>query len=121
MTEALRILADEKPEELEFHPLLAEVRHDVNTQDEHFARLRRSILNVGQLCAILLYDGKILDGRRRYLACRELGIEPFFQEYVGDNPLEALVAAHLWEEYTLTERVTSATACMPEENAHGSP
>ena len=105
MTEALRILTDDKPDELEFHPLLAEVRHVVSTQDEHFVRLRESIRNVGQLHAILLYDGMILDGRRRYLACRGLGIDPFFKEYVGDEPLKALVAVHSWKNHTVTDSV----------------
>jgi hypothetical protein len=30
--------------------------------------------------------GKILDGRNRYRACRELGVTPVFAEYDGDDP-----------------------------------
>ena len=35
---------------------------------------------------IMTLDGTILDGWHRYKACLELGIEPFFAEYTGDDP-----------------------------------
>jgi hypothetical protein len=39
---------------------------------------------------IILYDGKILDGRHRYEACMDLGVEPFFMETTleGTDPFD---------------------------------
>jgi ParB-like chromosome segregation protein Spo0J len=44
---------------------------------------------------IVTYQGKILDGRHRYRACLENGIEPRFREYEGDNPLGFIISANL--------------------------
>jgi len=65
---------------------------------EEFEELTNSILEHGQLEPIMLLDGKILDGRNRYLACQQLGIEPKVRSYGKDNPtepLEFVVAANM--------------------------
>ena len=51
----------------------------------------------GLLDAITLYDGKILDGRNRYTACRILNIEPKFINFDGDDKkaLEFVVSRNL--------------------------
>jgi hypothetical protein len=36
---------------------------------------------------IWLCEGRILDGRNRYRACRALGIAPLFRAYTGDSPI----------------------------------
>jgi ParB-like chromosome segregation protein Spo0J len=36
---------------------------------------------------IIKLDGKILDGRNRFAACKIAGIRPVFDEYQGDDPL----------------------------------
>lgn len=45
------------------------------TEDE-FTRLKADIKERGQLLPIIMLDGKILDGRHRYRACKELKILP---------------------------------------------
>lgn len=40
----------------------------------------------GQLVPVWLYEGKILDGRNRWAACRMAGVEPKTKEYTGDEP-----------------------------------
>ena len=45
---------------------------------EEFRSLCDNIRERGLKNPIVLYDGKILDGRNRYRACKELGIEPRF-------------------------------------------
>lgn len=40
----------------------------------------------GQLVPVWLYEGKILDGRNRWAACKMAGVEPKTKEYTGDEP-----------------------------------
>lgn len=56
-----------------------------------FAQLVESIATTGLQVPILLCDGQILDGRNRYAACREAGVEPRFEQFAGGNPFE-----HVW-------------------------
>jgi hypothetical protein len=75
--------------ELEFHdaaqqfPLLSE---------ERLKELAEDIKQRGQQEAIRMLDGKILDGRNRYLACLKVGVEPDFK----DLPEEVNPYAYVW-------------------------
>jgi hypothetical protein len=40
----------------------------------------------GQLVPVWLYEGKILDGRNRWAACKIAGVDPKTKEYTGDEP-----------------------------------
>ena len=50
------------------------------------AELADDIRKNGQLVPVWLYEGKILDGRNRWAACKIAGIEPKTKEYTGDEP-----------------------------------
>ncbi len=73
----------------EFEDLVADVR-------EH--GLRESIR---------LYEGKILDGRNRYRACRHAGVEPRFEEWSGDSPVLHVLTAN-FRQRSLTDDSCSA-------------
>src|SRR5262245_22511968 len=77
---------------LEFHPL-ADIFPLLDGQD--FAELVADIREHGLHEAIVLYEDKILDGRNRYRACLEAGVEPIFTVYSGDDPVAYVVSLNL--------------------------
>lgn len=58
-----------------------------------YGALTNDILENGQHEPIWTHDGKIIDGRNRYQACLELGIEPRFREWNGQGSLVAFVVS----------------------------
>src|SRR5262249_45051901 len=44
---------------------------------------------------IVVHEGKILDGRNRYLASLEAGVEPTFAPFRGDDPVAFVISANL--------------------------
>jgi len=63
--------------------------------EDQFNSLIDSIRDHGLLTPIMLPEGKILDGRHRYKACINLGIEPSFEEYEGEDALGYVIALNL--------------------------
>jgi hypothetical protein len=60
-------------------------------EGDAFGALVSDIRVNGLRDAITLYDGKILDGRNRYRACRDAGVEPRFECPDIDDPLAFVV------------------------------
>lgn len=69
---------------------------------EEFVALKQDIRDNGLLEAIWLYEDMVLDGRHRYYACQETGVEPRFRQYEGDNPLGFVISLNLKRRH-LTE------------------
>ena len=63
--------------------------------DKEFNSLKEDIKENGLIDKIVLFEDKILDGRNRYKACRELKIEPKFKNYKGKNPLQHILSTNL--------------------------
>ncbi|MEZ6186178.1 MAG: hypothetical protein R3F62_14360 [Planctomycetota bacterium] len=81
--------------------------------------LRTSLSDQGQLEEILLFEGKILDGRHRYDTCVELGIEPRFREFEGDaqEAFAYSVALNLSRRHLTTVQRAAAGAGLKEFQA----
>lgn len=60
--------------------------------DERLKELTQDIKERDRIEPIVLYEGRILDGRNRYLSCRMAGTEPmtveFSQAENSRNPVE---------------------------------
>lgn len=61
--------------------------------DEEFATLKADIAEHGQREPIVIHEGQIVDGRHRYRACQELGLDPQFRDWDGEGALEAFVVS----------------------------
>jgi hypothetical protein len=75
-----------------FHPL-AEVFPLL--EDAEFAKLVDDIRRNGLIEPIVVHDAQVLDGRNRYRACIEVGIEPVVTPYNGDDPVSYVVSRNL--------------------------
>lgn len=82
-----------------------------------FDDLKADIAENGVLEPIVFFEGQILDGRNRYMAARDLGIEYPRVEYRGDDPLGYVVSLNLKRRH-MSEReramVASKIANMPQ-------
>ena len=77
---------------LQFHPL---ANIFPLLEGEAFDELVADIREHGLHEPIVVYGGKILDGRNRYRACLTAGIEPTFTAYTGDDPVAYVVSVNL--------------------------
>lgn len=65
-------------------------------EGEEYRALRDDIAANGLIEDIWTYEGKILDGRNRYIACLDLGIEPRYREWKGNgSPVAFVVSLNL--------------------------
>ena len=66
-------------------------------QDQEFEELKEDIRINGLQMPILVFEGKIVDGRHRYRACCELGIIPRFEEIqaANDSIAQAVISINL--------------------------
>lgn len=64
-------------------------------EGEPYEALKADIAKNGVLEPVVFLDGYILDGRNRYMAARDLGIEYPRVEYTGNDPLGYVVSLNL--------------------------
>lgn len=94
------------------------------TEDE-FSLLKQGIERDGLLNPIVLCDGQVLDGRHRYRACTELGVQPTFVQFVGGNPYDYVREQNVnrrhfasqEQKYLVLLRLTEASETWAEERA----
>ncbi len=102
------------------HPL-AEIFPLLPEQELH--ELADDICTFGQRVPIMLFEGRILDGRNRYAACRFARIEPLFEQYQGDDPLGFVLSHNLHRRHLTDDqrrmvagRIANLDRGRPEEN-----
>jgi len=76
--------------------------------DTEFGELKKSISQNGQRDPIIIYENKIVDGRNRYNACLELGVEPKAIEWDGEGSLVGFVMDKNLNRRQLTQSQRSA-------------
>lgn len=82
-----------------------------------FQELKADIAKNGVIEPIVFLDGAILDGRNRYVAARELGIEYPRVEYEGADPLGFVIAKNLARRHLSESQrgmVAAKLAKMPQ-------
>ena len=67
--------------------------------EHELSSLAEDIKQNGLQNAITLCEGKILDGRNRFEACRIAGVEPEYETFVGDDPLKAVISLNLMRRH----------------------
>lgn len=92
---------------------------------ESFERLKSDIKENGQEKPITFFDGKLLDGRNRMMACQDLGIEPLSEEIedAGDgsfDPFKWVLSMNLHRRH-LTESQRSMVAAKLANMNEGRP
>lgn len=84
-------------------------------ENEEFDELVEDIKKNGQINPIIMYEGKILDGKNRYRVCQKLGIEPITKEYDGDDPVGFVISINIHRRHlTESQRAMLATKMLPE-------
>jgi len=83
--------------------------------NEAFTELKADIGKNGLIDPITLHDGQIVDGRNRYLACRDLGVEPETRDWSGNGSLvEFVCSINLKRRHlTTSQRAMVAVVMLP--------
>jgi hypothetical protein len=77
---------------LQRHPLSE--KFSLPTTEEERLALATDIEAHGQHQEIILFEGMVLDGWERYMACLQKGITPKFKEYTGSDPASVAFGAN---------------------------
>jgi len=76
--------------------------------------LTADIQESGLQTPIVLYEGKILDGRNRYAACISGSVDPAFTQYTGSNAATYVLSLNLHRRHlTASQKATVAVEVLP--------
>ncbi|MFA5298966.1 MAG: hypothetical protein WC389_12230 [Lutibacter sp.] len=81
-----------------------------------FEALKNDIALNGLREPVYLYQDKIIDGRNRYKACLEIGIEPVFRKYEGteDGLIEFVLSLNLHRRHlSISQKACLAVESLP--------
>lgn len=82
--------------------------------EDQFKGLVEDIRENGLLEPIVLFEGKIIDGRNRLRACKEAGVEPNFVEVQDVDPTNFVISRNLHRRHlTIAQRCVIALDLFP--------
>lgn len=117
---AVRGLA--QPQQLSLHPL-TQLFPDMPA--DHFERFKASIADIGMIHAITIHDGMILDGRLRYQAAFELGLEsvPIVEKPADITPFKYVLAMNVKRGHLTDDQIalTAARLAAPDPKVEDTP
>ena len=103
---------------MEFHPI-ANIFPMMSNSEFH--ELKEDILRNGLIEPIWTYKNQIIDGRNRFLACNEIGVEPRFQKWANNNGsslLDFVISLNLKRRHlNASQRAMSAVDALPHFEA----
>src|SRR5262245_27572642 len=103
MTTDTKIEPLPKPKVYDFHPI-ADVFPMLDKESVGFKALVEDIRANRQYEPVILYEGKILDGRNRYNACQLLGRDVVTREYAGTDPIGSVLSINLHRRHLNTSQ-----------------
>jgi hypothetical protein len=92
---------------MNFHPY-AEIFPLIDDAD--FDRLTDDIKQYGLREKIWTYEGQILDGRNRYMACIAAKVQPMFRDYTGDDALGFVLSLNVHRRHLTDSQRAMAAA-----------
>lgn len=88
--------------------------------DEQLAELAEDIRANGLIHPVVIFGGRILDGRNRWRACERAGVQPTTTHYGGDSPVAYAISVNQKRRHlTPAQRASVAAEALPlfEEEA----
>lgn len=83
-------------------------------QIEEYQKLIADVKENGLVEKIILHEGKILDGRNRFMACGEAGIQPEFETYAGKEPLKFVISKNMHRRHlSASQKAIIAVDLLP--------
>ena len=84
--------------------------------ESDFQELKEDIRKHGQLAKVLIFEEKILDGRNRYRAIRELGMEPMISVFPGTyaEAVDMVVSLNLRRRHMDREEIRIAAGKLAD-------
>lgn len=97
--------------------------------EQELQALALDIEKHGQREPGVMFEGKVLDGWHRYLACQAANVKFKTEEYEGDDPISFVISRNLHRRHlTAAQRVAAVAECAkwapahrPEKGGTGSP
>ena len=71
---------------------------------EDFKALCKDVKDHGLLNSIVLYEGKVLDGRNRERACNEVGVRPRYETFTDGSALEYVISQNVQRRHLTADQ-----------------